>query len=321
MIELIRSLLQSYLDMKPDTQIKLLNTLLIILALTILRLVLLRLVNSRFRQDTRALYSWRKSIEYIIVILGVFLIGRLWLEGIQSLATYLGLVSAGIAIALQDLIVNLAGWGFLIWRRPFSVGDRIEIGGHAGDVIDVRLFSFSLLEIGGRIEAEQSTGRVIHIPNGAVFREAQANFSQGLPYIWNEIPVLVTFESDWEKAKAILTRVVNQHAPKVGEEAKAYGRKPGKRFVISYGNVTPAVYTKAASSGVLLTLRYLIAPRRRRDSEEKIWEAILRAFANHADIDFAYETTREFNHWREGKPAVMARQKQQTQAEAVPRES
>ena len=320
MIDTIRSLLHSYLDLKPDTQTKLLNTLLIILALTILRLVLLRLVNRRLRQDTRALYSWRKSVEYIIVILGVFLIGRLWLEGIQSLATYLGLVSAGLAIALQDLIVNLAGWGFIMWRRPFSVGDRIEVGGQAGDVIDVRLFSFSLLEIGGRIDAEQSTGRVIHIPNGIVFREAQANFSQGLPYIWNEIPVLVTFESDWEKAKAILTRVVNQYAPQVGDEAKAYGRKPGKRFVISYGNVTPTVYTKAASSGVLLTLRYLIPPRQQRNSEEKIWEAILRAFAQHVDIDFAYETQREYIHWREGKPALERQRQRADTPAATPRQ-
>jgi small-conductance mechanosensitive channel len=309
MLETIRNTLQLYLNLQPETQNKLLNSLIIILVLAILRLLLLRMVNRQFRQDTRALYSWRKAVEYLIVFLGVLLVGRLWLEGVQSLATYLGLVSAGVAIALQDLFVNLAGWVFLIWRRPFTVGDRIEIGEQAGDVIDIRIFAFSLLEIGGRIDAEQSTGRVVHIPNGQVFRDAVANFSQGLPYVWNEIPVLVTFESDWEKAKSIVMRIVQQQAPQIGEEAKAYGRKSGKRFVISYGNVTPTVYTKVASSGVLLTMRYLVNPRQRRNSEQKIWETILRAFGPHADIDFAYETQREFDHWREGKPAV-ARQRQ-----------
>lgn len=309
MMDTIRNTLQLYLNLHPEMQARLLNSLLIILGLILLRMVLLWFVNRRFRQDTRALYSWRKGTEYLIVILGIFLVGRLWLEGVQSLATYLGLVSAGVAIALQDLIVNLAGWGFIIWRRPFSVGDRIEISGHSGDVIDVRIFAFSLLEIGARIDAEQSTGRVVHLPNGIVFREAVANFSQGLPYIWNEIPVLVTFESNWEQAKAIVTRVVNQYAPEVGEEAKAYGRKGGQRFVISYGNVAPAVYTKASANGVLLTMRYLVNPRQRRNSEQQMWEAILRAFAQHEDIDFAYETVREFNHWREGKPAL-ARQRQ-----------
>ncbi|MEJ2746970.1 MAG: mechanosensitive ion channel [Anaerolineae bacterium] len=309
MIESIRDWLHAYFNMSPETQGKLLSSLIIILLLTILRLVLLRVVNRHFRRDTRTLYNWRKAVEYSVVILGVLLISRLWLEGVQSLATYLGLLSAGVAIALQDPVVNLAGWGFIIWRRPFTVGDRIEINDHAGDVIDIRLFAFSLLEIGSRIDAEQSTGRVVHIPNGAVFREAVANFSHGLPYIWNEIPVLVTFESDWEKAKAIVTRIVNQYAPQVGEEAKAYGRSPGKRFVISYGNVAPAVYTKVEGSGVLLTMRYLVNPRQRRNSEQQMWEAILRAFAQHDDIDFAYETVREFNQWRESKPAL-ARQRQ-----------
>jgi small-conductance mechanosensitive channel len=309
MIETIRNSLQRYLNLYPEVQSRLLSTLLIVLALIVLRLVLLRVVNHRFREDTRALYSWRKGIEYFIVMLGILLVGRLWLEGVQSLATYLGLLSAGVAIALQDLIVNLAGWGFILWRRPFTVGDRIEINSHAGDVIDVRLFAFSLLEIGGRIDAEQSTGRVIHIPNGVIFREAVANFSQGLPYIWNEIPVLVTFESNWEKAKEIVTRVVNQFAPEVGDAVKAYGRKSGQRFVISYGNVAPAVYTKVDANGVLLTMRYLVNPRQRRNSEQQMWEAILRAFAQHDDIDFAYETVREYRHWREGKP-VQARQRE-----------
>ena len=309
MIETIRNTLQLYLNIQPEMQTRLLNSLLIVLVLILLRLLLLQVVNHRFRQDARGLYSWRKGTEYFIVVLGIILVGRLWLEGVQSLATYLGLLSAGIAIALQDLIVNLAGWGFIIWRRPFSVGDRIEINDHAGDVIDVRLFAFSLLEIGARIDAEQSTGRVVHLPNGVVFREAVANFSQGLPYIWNEIPVMVTFESNWEKAKNIVTRIVNQFAPEVGEEAKAYGRKAGKRFVISYGNVAPTVYTKVEGSGVLLTMRYLVNPRQRRNSEQQIWEAILRGFSQHNDIDFAYETVREYNNWRESKPAV-TRQRQ-----------
>lgn len=309
MIETIRNSLQRYLNLYPEVQSQLLSTLFIVLALILLRLVLLRVVNRRFREDTRALYSWRKGIEYFIVFLGILLVGRLWLEGVQSLATYLGLLSAGVAIALQDLIVNLAGWGFILWRRPFTVGDRIEINSRAGDVIDVRLFAFSLLEIGGRIDAEQSTGRVIHIPNGVIFREAIANYSQGLPYIWNEIPVLVTFESNWEKAKEIVTRVVNQFAPEVGEAVKAYGRKSGQRFVISYGNVAPAVYTKVDANGVLLTMRYLVNPRQRRNSEQQMWEAILRAFTQHDDIDFAYETVREYMHWREGKPA-QARQRE-----------
>ena len=131
-----------------------------------------------------------------------------------------------------------------------------------------------------------------------------------MAHIWNEIPVLVTFESNWEKAKALLEQVINNHAPRIEKDDKVYDRKSAHRFVITYDNVAPTVYSRVASSGVLLTMRYLIAPRQRRNSEQKIWEAVLHAFQPHVDIDFAYETVREFRHWREGRPAV-ARQEQE----------
>ncbi|HEX6387780.1 MAG TPA: mechanosensitive ion channel domain-containing protein [Anaerolineae bacterium] len=301
MIESMRQLLAFYLDLDAALQAKLTSSLIIIVSLWVVRLLALRFVHRRFRDNTRALYNWRKVMEYVIVIVGLFLVGRIWLEGVQSLATYLGILSAGLAIALQDLIVNLAGWFFIIWRKPFVVGNRVQIGEHKGDVIDIRLFEFSMLEIGaGRVQAEQSTGRVIHVPNGKVFTEVLANTHQGLPYVWNEIPVLVTFESDWEKAKAILVDIINRHAPDIREKLEEYTRK-ADRFVISYANVRPTVYTKVASSGVLLTMRYLVDPRKLRNSEQIIWEAILRAFAGHWDIDFAYETQREYIHWREHK--------------------
>jgi small-conductance mechanosensitive channel len=138
-----------------------------------------------------------------------------------------------------------------------------------------------------------------------------ANYSQGLASIWNEIPVLITFESNWEKAKSLLQGLLKEHAPAIEKEDEAYGRKAANRFVISYDNVAPTVYSKVAGSGVLLTMRYLVAPRQRRNSEQRIWEAVLREFQNHADIDYAYETYREFRHWREGKP-VTARQEKES---------
>ena len=105
-------------------------------------------------------------------------------------------------------------------RRPFALGDRIQIGKHSGDVIDIRFFQFTINEIGNWVDADQSTGRIIHIPNGKVFTEAQANFTQGFSHIWNEIGVLVTFESDWEKAKNILEKIVEKHAASLTKAAE-----------------------------------------------------------------------------------------------------
>ena len=301
MIEQVRKLLQDFIGLSLETQDRLFQSLVVLLILWALRAVAVRIVHQRFLGNARAQYNWRKVIQYTVVVLGIFLIGRIWLEGIQSLATYLGLLSAGIAIALQDLIINLAGWGYILWQRPFKVGDRIEIGDNHGDVIDVGLLEFTLIEIGRRIHAEQSTGRLAHVPNGMVFRSTLANAHQGVPFIWNEIPVLITFESDWEKAKGILNEIIHRYAPDVTPQIEEYRKRADKRFVIAYKNVKPIVYTSVESNGVLLTMHYLIDPRKQRSSEQVIWEAVLKGFAPHWDIDFAYETTREYIHWREGK--------------------
>ena len=197
--------------------------------------------------------------------------------------------------------MNIAGWVFIIWRRPFDVGDRIEIGGHAGDVIDKRLFMFSLMEIGKWVDADQSTGRVIHLPNGLVIKNPLANYSQGFTYIWHEIPVLVTFESNWEKAKRILQDIANQQSEHLSKEAEKRVKQAAKKFMIFYTKLTPIVWTSVEDCGVLLTIRYLTDPRKRRGTEQAIWEDILRKFAINDDIDFAYPTTRFYHNVLEGK--------------------
>ncbi len=214
---------------------------------------------------------------------------------------FYSLVVAGIAIALKDIFLNLAGWLFIVWRRPFAVGDRVQIGEHAGDVIDVRVFQFTLNEIGNWVDADQSTGRIIHIPNGKVLTDVIANYSEGFEYIWNEIPVLITFESDWEKAKQLLLEIVTHDSADIVKAAEESVRQTTRKFMIFYTNLTPTVYTSVAEDGVKLTLRYLVQPRRRRVTEQKIWEDILREVAKHDDIDFAYITRRAFNNLTEGK--------------------
>lgn len=301
-LPVIRDFLQEYFNVNLGIDIltNIFSSILIIFVIWLLRWLALRLVHRQFRKDTRLLYNWRKVVEYVTAGLGIILVGRIWLSGIDTLVTYLGLVSAGLAIALQDLIVSMAGWIFIVWRRPFVVGDRIEVGAIIGDVIDVRVFSYSLLEVGGRIDAEQSTGRIIHIPNSTIFKEPLTNTHQGYPFIWNELAVMVTFESDWEKAKSILMNIIKEHAPDVQKQVRDYEKRAG-RFIISYSNIAPTIYTHVADSGVVLTIRYLIDPRRIRGSENDIWEAILRAFGPHWDIDFAYPTTREYLHFEERK--------------------
>jgi small-conductance mechanosensitive channel len=299
-MESVVTWLQTNLGLNPDVQSRLLGSVLAIALLWALRRMMLAVIWRRI-DDVKLRYRWRKTISYILVPTGMLIVGRMWFVGIGPLATYLGLVSAGLAIALKDLIVNLAGWGFILWRRPFEVGDRIQIGDHVGDVIDLRIFQFTLLEVGNWVDADQSTGRLLHIPNGKVLNESLANYTRGFDYIWNELPVLVTFESNWKKAKALLGEIAARHAAHLTDEAEKQIREVSRRFMIFYSTLTPTVYTSVADSGVMLTIRYLCAPRRRRGTAEAIWEDVLDAFAREADIDFAYPTYRYFDNRLEGK--------------------
>ncbi len=300
--------IENNLGLSPQFQTRLLTSLLVVFLLLIIRRIILLFVYRRTK-DIGTLYRWRKTSSYINFFIIVFVVGSMWFRGFQSLSTYLGLVSAGIAIALQTPLVNLAGWFFILWRRPFHVGDRIEIGDVRGDVIDQRLFMFSLMEIGNRVNAEQSTGRVMHIPNGKIFSEPLANYTDGFQYIWNEIPVLVTFESDWEKAKEILMEIAANRGEEFTENAENQIRQTAGKMMIYVGKLTPIVYTSVKESGVILTIRYICNPRRRRGSEQQIWEDILHAFKKCKDIDFAYPTERRFVNYIEGKSEAGAETK------------
>ncbi|MFQ5608050.1 MAG: mechanosensitive ion channel family protein [Candidatus Zixiibacteriota bacterium] len=297
--------LQELLDVNPEVLHKLIGSAMAVVLLALVRLLVVRMVWRR-TEDVRTRYTWRKSVTYITVTLSLFILGRIWFAGFQSLTTYLGLVSAGIAIALKDPLVNFAAWVFILWRRPFTVGDRVEISGHRGDVIDLRIFQFTLMEIGNWVDADQSTGRVIRIPNGKVFTEMLGNYSKGFKYIWDEIPVLLTFESDWRAAKSLLREIVEEHAEHLSESAAKRVREASANMMIFYKTLTPVVYTTVRDSGVLLTMRYLTDPRQRRMTEQAIWEDILDAFAKRSDIDFAYPTQRFYNNMLEGKPEARA---------------
>jgi small-conductance mechanosensitive channel len=232
-------------------------------------------------------YRWSKSTAYGAFLVAGLILLQVWFTAIQSLGTFLGLLSAGLAIALKDLVADLAGWFFILWRRPFELGDRIEVAGLKGDVVDRTIFQITIMEVGNWIDADQSTGRLIHIPNSLIFTHPVANYVAGFPYLWNELKVGVTFESDWKKAKAILEDLSKDLVVELKKEEAAARRRDDDRFLIRYRKLTPIVYTSVADSGILLTLRYICGPRERRGTGAVIWERILERFAAEPDIQFA----------------------------------
>ncbi len=275
------------------TQAKILASLIVVLVALIARALILRGVHRR-TDETDVLYRSGKLTTYSTTILVGLALAWIWFSSFSNMATYIAVVSAGLAIALADVLKNVVGWGYIVVRRPFRVGDRIEIDGTKGDVLDIRLFRFTVAEVGNWVDAEQATGRLIHIPNGVLFLQQVANYTEGFEFIWHEIPVLVTFESDWKRAEQILLKTVRGAAPDIEARAGARIRETARSYHIKLGVLTPTVYLTVKDSGIMLTARFLTDVRSRRSIEQSVWRGVLEAFATEDGIDLAYPTVRTY---------------------------
>ena len=297
-INFFKNIIQSIPYINSPFMIKFIESIVLIIIIWLIKILIIKLINKNI-SDVKTQYHWRKLINSTIFIIILILVGRIWFRGAQSLVTYLGLLSAGIAIALKDVLANLAGWLYIISRRPFNVGDRVQIGEFAGDVIDQSFFEFTLLEIGNWVHADQSTGRIVHIPNGKIFSQDLANYDKGFKYLWNEIEVVVTFESDWKKAKELLLNITNKKGENISKNMENQIKRAAKKYMIYYKELTPIVYTSVVDHGVKLTIRHLCETRKRRGYTEAIWEDILLEFAKNKNIEFAYPTTRFYKNKEE----------------------
>ena len=130
-----------------DSQIRLLVSVIFVVIVSLLYHTTMKRLHETMI-DMEQYYNLKKRSGNIVAVLCIILLAMLWIEEFKNLSTFLGLVSAGIAISLKDIISNIAGWLYILWRKPFKVGDRIEIGKVAGDVVDTRIFHFSIMEIG-----------------------------------------------------------------------------------------------------------------------------------------------------------------------------
>ena len=282
-----------------------LDTLVIALCYLLLRRLLSRALTSNVDEPARR-YTINKFIGYGLGVVALLLIFQVWVSDTVDLSTYLGILSAGLAVALKDPILNVAGWLFIMVRQPFNVGDRIEVGGVAGDVVDVGPLTFTLLEIGNWVQADQSTGRIVHMPNGLVFQGPVASHTHGFDYIWNELTVTVTFESDWQRAKDLLTEIACSQCEELVADVTKQLEKTSRKYMISYKHLTPIVWVSVADIGINLDIRYLCPARARRSTASAIWAEVLSTFAKTDSVDFAYPTQRFYDHNAEGKPALRA---------------
>jgi small-conductance mechanosensitive channel len=287
------------LGVSQATTSKLLNTIALAILYYLTRAALRRGLLPHIDQGS-ARYRISKSLSWVLAVVIIVGLSRIWLSDLE-LATYFGIVSAGLAIALKDPLVDMVGFLYILARKPFVLGDRIQLGDQSGDVVDINLFAFTMLEVGNWVHADQSTGRIIHVPNGQIFDRSCANYTQGFDYIWNEIPVTLTFESDHNRAHELLSSIVQSESGDA-EQAAREVESIADRYRVSYRYLTPIVWLSVEQFGIVLTMRYLCHARQRRSSADRIWRQVLDAFAQQADIELAYPTQRFYDRAKEKRP-------------------
>lgn len=278
------------IEWTSEMNLRLIYSAIAIAVFFMIRMLLNRWVYKRIEEPEKA-YRIKKGTNTVLVVLNLIVLAFLWSRHMGSFSTFLGLLSAGLAIALRDFLVNFFAWIFIVTRRPFEVGDRVIISGLCGDVIDLRIFEFTMLEV-DKSSGEQSTGRLIHMPNARVIAEPLTNETRGFGYVWSEVRVLLTFESNWRLAKNRFQELIDQQNGEIAQEAKNALKKASQRYFMYYSNLTPIVYTSVEDSGVLLTVRFLCEPRQKRMEMETLWESVLTEIEKEPSFELAYPTSR-----------------------------
>lgn len=241
-------------------------------------------------KDPKSAYRFRKTVGVIFYIILVLALFRIWIEDPQALLVSYGIVAAGAAIALQDLIKNLAGGIVIIANNLFRVGDRIQIEEASGDVIDIGLFNTTILEMQNWVEGDQPTGRIVSIPNGSFLSKRAINYTLDHEFIWDEITIPVTYQSDWKKASTLLKDIAKRRTGDYAKTADKQLKRLSRKFYIAERETKPQIFVNPTDNWIELRLRYITDARQRRLTRTLVATSILNTFNNHKDIVIASET-------------------------------
>ena len=241
--------------------------------LSLARLLLKKLTDSIENQDHR--YRMRKLIGFLGYLLAVLFLAGEFSNQLHSITIALGVASAGIAFALQQLIVSFAGWLAISFGRFYKIGDRIQLGDTVGDVIDIGIFSTTLMEIGEWVKADQYSGRVVRVANSFIFSEPVYNFSADFPYLWDEIVLPVKYGSNIQLTRALLQNAGEQVVGKYIEPAKTHWKTIYNKYRLDHESVDPLVTLTANDNWIEFTLRYVVDYKARRAVKDQLFENIL----------------------------------------------
>ena len=226
-------------------------------------------------KDTDNRYRARKFVTLIGYVTGIILITVIFSDKLGGLTVAFGVAGAGIAFALQEVIASVAGWLAVSAGNFYKTGDRIQLGGIMGDVIDIGILRTTLMECGQWVKADLYNGRIVRVANSFVFKEPVFNYSGDFHFLWDEIVMPVKFGCDYKLAKEIFTRVADEVAGDYARQAKNEWQVMVNKYMIEDAMVEPMITIQVTDNWMEFTIRYIVNYRKRRSTKDVLFTRII----------------------------------------------
>ncbi|GHE72060.1 mechanosensitive ion channel protein MscS [Roseivirga thermotolerans] len=253
--------------------------LLLLVAFILVMLVarFLKRVLSRYVSDKSTRYQAKKLVTllgYIVFALSGMLIFNYKLSNI-TLAV--GLAGAGIAFALQEVIMSIAGFLVILSGKYFKVGDRVQMGGVKGDVVDIGVLRTTLMEIGDWVDGDLYNGKMVRLTNSYLFKEPVYNYSGDFPFLWDEIKIPVRTDSDQEYFKGVLNQILDEVVGDFSRDSQASWDKLTGQLYVEKAQIPPMITFSFDENWSTYTLRYVVDFKKRRTTKNLIYEKVHKA--------------------------------------------
>lgn len=229
----------------------------------------------RYVKDNAARYRARKLVSFAVYVGGALVLATVFSSRLAGFTVAFGVAGAGIAFALQELIASVAGWVAISFGNFYATGDRVQLGGIKGDVIDIGVLRTTVMELGQWVNGDLYNGRIVRIANSSVFKEPVFNYSADFPFLWDEITLPVRYGSDWKLAKKMLVGVAEEICKDFALESREAWMEAVKKYRLEEAKVEPMVTLTANDNWLEFTLRYIVDYRRRRTVKDELFTRIL----------------------------------------------
>ncbi len=273
--------MQELLDLLKTPMAGKILRLLLWLVIILLAIGFLRKLLKRHIEDATIRYKAQKGIEiigYILII--ILLLISFTIDDVKDYTIIIGLFTAGLTFTLQELILSIAGSFYIFLVRVYKPGDRIEINGIKGDVIDIDSIYTTIMEMGEWVSTDNYSGRIVKISNAFVFKGAIKNYSMDFPFVWDELNILITHGSDIELGKKKVLESAQEELSAYIKNSKANWAKLVERYYIENATLNPTVAVRLTDNWIELNLRYITDYKLRRATKHNLFESIARSILN-----------------------------------------